>query len=99
MKTNVDTSIKQIASVLLQCMKDDAILIQLTAEDIEVLTTLEKTNIESALELLKNVRDAYESEKALKNQAFFYILEHGLFDSFHEYCKQNKVESYKHLLG
>lgn len=62
----------------------------------EIQSTLE--NIDTILryeaEEREKLENDYKEEKALKNRAYFFILESGNLDAFKEYSKENPKEEF-----
>ena len=61
------------------------------------------TNIEKVLKRESRLNNkqradfekAYNLEKSCKNQAYFFIIESGILDSFKEYCAQTPVKKFE----
>ena len=50
------------------------------------------TVIDSLNAQLQQLANDFNIEKACKNQAYFFILENGLFDQYREYVSRNPVK-------
>ena len=62
----------------------------------DIHDTLENIDIilRSEAEEREKLENDYKEEKALKNQAYFFILESGNIDAFKEYAKKNPKEEF-----